>query len=81
MMMWHGENGFSWLDCLLTVPMVMVLWAAVIAAVVVAMRYHLSDQRIPASNTDSTSASGHYASTESRSRGGIYDDEFHPRLM
>jgi hypothetical protein len=80
-MTWHGGSGFGWADCLLTLPMVVVLWAAIIAAVVIAFRYHLSDQRGTANVIGSSATVAPDVFTESRSRGGIYDDDFNGRLM
>jgi putative membrane protein len=80
-MTWHRGHGLDWGGCIVTVPVMVVFWAAVITAIVIAIRYLISERRDPAATTASGSTGAEHVLAERFARGGIYDDEFHRRLM
>jgi putative membrane protein len=44
MMMWYGGNGWGWAGWVVMVVVMVVFWAAVITAVVLAVRYLVSER-------------------------------------
>jgi len=74
--MWHG--GMGWGGWILITLMMVVFWAAVMTAIVLAVRHLSGGHRAQAGGSSSRSAEDVLA--ERYARGEIDDDEFRRRL-
>jgi putative membrane protein len=78
MMMWYGGNGWGWAGWVVMVVVMVVFWAAVITAVVLAVRYLVSERGTRAGGAGSMLAEDVLA--ERFARGEVDEDEFRRRL-
>lgn len=79
MMMWYGADGWGWLSWLLMTVGMVLFWAVIITAVVLAV-YYLVDQRGVAASPPSSRTVGEDVLAERLSRGEIDADEYRQRL-
>jgi putative membrane protein len=80
-MMWFHGTGWTWAGCIQEVLVMAVLWATVITAIILAVRF-LTRQRIdPLALRDTASIRIEYVLTEGSARGEMDNDQWHHRLM
>lgn len=80
MMMWYGGDGWGWGGWILMTVVMVLVWAAVIAAVILAIRSLASPRGTAASPSGSWRPSAEDLLAERFARGQINDDEFRQRL-
>lgn len=76
-MMWHGGEVWGWGSCIVLV----VLGAAIIIAIVFAVRSLIMESNYPAALIGSASTRAEEVLAARIVRGGIDNDEFQRRLM
>jgi putative membrane protein len=79
MMMWYGGNGWGWGGWILMTVVMVVFWALVITAVVLAIRY-LTSPRGTGATPAARPSSPEDLLAERYARGEINDDEYQQRL-
>lgn len=79
MMMWYGGNGWGWGGWILMTVLMVVFWALVITAVVLAIRY-LTSPRGTGATRAARPGSAEDLLAERYARGEITDDEYQQRL-
>jgi len=80
MMMWYGSNGWGWGGWILMTVVMVLFWAAVITAVVLAIRYVASPRGTAAGPPSSWQPRAQDLLSERFARGEIDDDEYRQRL-
>jgi putative membrane protein len=80
-MMWFHGIGWSWAGCIQEVLVMVVLWGAVITAIVLAVRFLTSQRSDPLAPRDPGSIRIEYVLAEGSARGEMDNDEWHRRLM
>jgi putative membrane protein len=77
MMMWYGSNG-GWGGWLLMTIAMVLFWALIITAVVLIVRYLVSQR--PTGTSAGSVRTAEEVHAERYARGGIDDDEYQRRL-
>jgi putative membrane protein len=80
MMMWYGNNGWGWGGWILMTIVMVLFWAAVITAVVLAIRYVASPRATASGPPGSWQPRAQDLLSERFARGEIDDDEYRNRL-
>jgi putative membrane protein len=80
-MMWFHGIGWSWAGCVQEVLVTVVLWGAVITAIVLAVRFLTRQRSDPLAPRDMGSIRIEYLLAEGSARGEMDNDEWHRRLM
>ncbi len=80
-MMWFHGIGWSWAGCVQEVLVTVVLWGAVITAIVLAVRFLTRQRSDPLAPRDMGSIRIEYVLAEGSARGEMDSDEWHRRLM
>ena len=80
-MMWFNGIGWSWAGCFQGVGVVVVLWGAVVTAIILAVGFLTRQRRDPLASRDTGSIRIEYVSAEGSARGEMGNDEWHRRLM
>jgi putative membrane protein len=76
----HGF-GWSWAGCIQEVLVMVVLWGAVITAIILAVGFLTRQRNDPLASRDTGSIRIEYVSAEGSARGEMGNDEWHRRLM
>ena len=81
MTMWYSGNGWAWCSTIAHIPVMVILWAAVFTAMVLAAGFAIRQRNDPpvATGTGSVRAEGAVAARITRSE--TDGDEFWRRLM
>jgi putative membrane protein len=80
MMMWYGGNGWGWGGWMLMAVGMVLFWALVITAVILAIRYLTGSRGADASLRGSGPTRAEDVLAERFARGEIDDDEYRQRL-
>ena len=79
-MMWFNGIGWSWADCVEGVGVMVVLWGAVAAAIILAVGFLTRQRRDPLASGDTVAVE--YVLAEGTARRSERDnEEWHRRLM
>ena len=79
-MMWFNGIGWNWAGCFQGVGVMVVLWGAVVTAIILAVGFLTRQRRDPLPSRD-TSSRIEYVLAEGSARGERDSDEWHRRLM
>ena len=79
-MMWFNGIGWSWAGCFQGVGVVVVLWGAVVTAIILAVGFLTRQRRDPLASRD-TGSRIEYVLAEGSARGERDSDEWHRRLI
>ena len=80
-MMWFHGIGWTWAGCIQEVLVMVVLWGAVVTAIILAVRFLTRQRSDPLAPRDTGSIRIEYVSAEGSARGEMGNDEWHRRLM
>jgi putative membrane protein len=80
-MMWFHGIGWSWAGCIQEVLVIVMLWGAVITAIVLAVRFLTRQRSDPWAPRNTGSIRTEYVLAEGSARGEMDNDEWHRRLM
>ena len=78
---WYSGNGWAWCSTIAHIPVMVILWVAVFAAVVVAVGFAISQRDDPPAPTGTGPVRPEGAVAARISRGETENDEFWRRLM
>ena len=78
---WYGGNGWAWCSTIAHIPVMVVFWAAVFTAMVVAIGFAIRQRNDPAVPTGTGSGRPEGAVAARITRGETENDEFGRRLM
>ena len=78
---WYGGNGWAWCSTIAHIPVMVILWAAVFTAMVVAIGFAIRQRNDPAVPTGTGSGRPEGAVAARTTRGETESDEFWRRLM
>jgi putative membrane protein len=81
MIMWYGGGSWGWCSVIVNVLAVVVFLSAIIAAIVVAVRFPTREGSAPSAPRDGGSSRAQDVLATRFAGGGFYDDEFERRLM
>ena len=79
-MMWFNGIGWNWAGCFQGVGVMVVLWGAVVTAIILVVGFLTRQRRDPLPSRD-TSSRIEYVLAEGSARGERDSDEWHRRLM
>jgi hypothetical protein len=80
MTIWNGGHGWGWCSVMFNIPATVLLWGAVVAAIVIAVRVAVRQQSDPPAPTGAGHPSEGMVATRF-ARSEIENDDFHRRLM
>ncbi|MEB3980397.1 SHOCT domain-containing protein [Mycobacterium sp. 663a-19] len=80
MMTWYGGHGWGWCSMLVNIPMMVALWAALVTAIVLAIRIAARQPNDPPVPTHATYPRPD-ATVSTRVAESASDDDFGRRLM
>ena len=80
-MNWLHGMGWNWAGCTHGVVVTVVLWGAVLAAVVAAASFLSRQRSAPLASRDTGSIRIEYVLAEGSARGDADNDQWHRRLM
>jgi putative membrane protein len=80
MMIWYGSNGWGWGGAILMTVVMVLFWAAVITAVVLAIRYLVGSPDAAAGPPAAWQPRAEDLLGERFARGEIDDDDYRQRL-
>ena len=78
---WYGGNGWAWCSTIAHIPMMVILWAAVFTAMVVAVGFAIRQRNDPPAPSGTGSVRSEGAVATRITRGETENDEFRRRLM
>jgi hypothetical protein len=78
---WYSDNGWAWCSTIAHIPVMVILWAAVFTAMVVAIGFAIRQRNDPAVPTGTGSGRPEGAVAARITRGETENDEFGRRLM
>jgi uncharacterized membrane protein len=78
---WYSGNGWAWCSTFAHIPVMVILWAAVFTAIVVAVGFAVRQRNDPAAPTGTDSVRPEGAVAARVTRGETENDEFGRRLM
>ena len=79
--MWFHRIGWSWAGCIQEALVMVVLWGAVITAIVLAVSFLTRQRSDPRAPRDTGSIRIEYVLPKGSARGEADNDEWHRRLM
>jgi putative membrane protein len=80
-MMWFHGIGWTWAGCIQEVLVMVVLWGAVVTAIILAVRFLTRQRSDPLAPRDTGSIRIEYVLAEGPARGEMDNKEWHRRWM
>jgi putative membrane protein len=80
-MMWFHGIGWSWADCIQEGLVTVVLWGALITAIILAVGFLTRQRSDPLASRDTGSIRIEYLQAQGSARGEMDNAEWHRRLM
>ena len=80
-MMWFNGIGSGWAGCIQEFPVMVVLWGAVITAIILAVSFLTKQRSDPLALRNTRSNRIDYGRAEGPAQGQTDNDQWHRRLM
>lgn len=81
MTMWYGGNGWGWCSTIAHIPSMVILWAVVLTAMILAVGFAIRQRNDPPAPTGTASVRPEGVAAARIGRSETDDDDFYRRLM